>query len=260
MDKSGATGRVRAGTGGWVYAPWRGVFYPKGTRQADELAFASRRLGAIEINSTFQSFQTPETFERWAAQTPDDFVFTVKAHRLCTNRRVLGEAGPAVERFLGQGIERLGARLGPILWQFMPTKVFDPGDLAVFLDLLPRDRAGIPLRHALEVRHLSFADSRFVDLCRSRGVAICLADSPKFPLIDEVTADFTYARLMRGEDDIETGYPPAELDAWAARLGALARDGETGAPRDVFAFFINAGKLRAPAAAEALAARAQDTP
>jgi uncharacterized protein YecE (DUF72 family) len=250
-----AIGPIRTGVGGWVYAPWRGVFYPAGVRQADELAFASRRLGTIEINATYQSFQAPETFARWAAQTPDDFVFTVKASRTCTNRRVLAEAGESVARFLGQGLDRLEARLGPILWQFMPTKAFDAADFAAFLDLLP-DRLGArALRHCVEVRHQSFADPRFVDLCRDRGVAVCLADSPKFPMIDEITADFTYGRLMRGEDDIETGYPAADLDAWAGRLRALATDARTGAPREVFAFFINAGKLRAPAAAMALAGR-----
>jgi uncharacterized protein YecE (DUF72 family) len=250
---SSASGRIRTGVGGWVFAPWRGVFYPAGTRQADELAFASRALGAIEINSTYQSLQSPETFARWAGQTPEDFVFAVKASRLCTNRRVLAEAAPSVERFLGQGLDRLEGRLGPILWQFMPTKVFDASDFAAFLDLLPDRLGALRLRHCVEVRHVSFADPTFIDLCRDRGVAICLADSPKFPLIDEVTADFSYARLMRGEDDIETGYPDAGLDAWAARLGALAAG--AGAPREVFAFFISAGKVRAPAAAMALASR-----
>jgi uncharacterized protein YecE (DUF72 family) len=248
-------GGVRTGTGGWVFAPWRGVFYPPGTRQADELAFASRKLGAIEINSTYQSFQAPETFARWAAQTPEDFVFTVKASRLCTNRRVLGDAGEAVARFVGQGLDRLEDRLGPILWQFMPTKTFDPDDVSAFLALLPDTLAGRPLRHCLEVRHPSFVDERFTDLCRRRGVAICLADSPKFPMIDAITADFTYARLMRGEDDIETGYPSDKLDQWADRLRELSRAPGSESARDVFALFISAGKVRAPAAAMALSAR-----
>jgi uncharacterized protein YecE (DUF72 family) len=243
-------GDIRVGIGGWTFPPWRGVFYPKGVKQKDELAWASRRLRVIEINTTAQSFQSPETFARWADETPQDFIFTVKAHRICTNRKILAGAGEAIDRFLGQGLDRLGDRLGPILWQFMPTKAFDAADFAAFLALLPEALNGLRLRHAVEARHASFEDARFVDLCRARGVAICLADSPKFPLIDAATADFTYARLMRGEDGIETGYEAAALDDWARRLSARAA---AGGP--VFAFFINAGKIRAPAAALALAAR-----
>lgn len=246
---------IRTGIGGWVFPPWRGVFYPTGMRQADELAYASQRLGAIEINATSQSLQRPETFARWAAQTPEGFIFTVKAHRLCTNRKVLADAGDIVARFLGQGLTELGPRLGPIFWQLMHTKAFDPADFAAFLELLPPELAGRPLRHAIEVRHASFADPRFYDLCRARGVAIVVLDHPDYPLIDEATADFAYARLVRGRDDIETGYPPEALDAWAKRLGQAASGGGTRGPRNVFAFFINAGKVRAPAAAMALAER-----
>jgi uncharacterized protein YecE (DUF72 family) len=249
------TGAIRVGIGGWSYPPWRGVFYPKGVRQADELAFASRALRVIEINSTFQSFQTPGVFAGWAERTPEDFIFTVKAHRLCTNRKVLADAGEAVERFLGQGLTELGGRLGPILWQLAHTKAFDPVDFGAFLDLLPDERAGRRLRHAVEVRHPSFADPAAARLCEARGVAICLLDHPTHPPIDEPTADFTYARLISGRDEIETGYPPEELDSWARRLRLHATgDGARGA-REVFAFFINAGKLRAPAAAMALAER-----
>jgi len=249
------THRIRTGIGGWVFPPWRGVFYPPGLRQADELGFASRRLGAIEINSTSQSLQRPESFARWAAQTPEDFVFTVKAHRLCTNRRVLADAGEAVARFMGQGLTELGDRLGPIFWQLMHTKAFDPADFGAFLDLLPRELGGRPLRHAVEVRHASFVDPRFYDLCRTRNVAIVLLDHPDYPLIDEPTGDFAYARLVRGRDDIETGYPPEALDTWATRLRRIASGGEDRGSRDVYAFFINAGKVRAPAAAMALAGR-----
>jgi uncharacterized protein YecE (DUF72 family) len=245
---------MRTGTGGWTYAPWRGVFYPKGLRQADELHYASRRLGAIEINATYHAPQSPQSFARWAAQTPDTFQFTVKASRICTNRRVLAEAGEAVDRFLGHGLTELGDRLGPILWQFMPTKTFDPADFGAFLDRLPAVLGDRPLRHCVEVRHPSFEDPRFIDLCASRRVAICLVDSPKFPMIDAATADFAYVRLMRGEDAIETGYPPDRLDDWAERLRDLAGSGGA-TSRDVFAFFINQGKLRAPAAALALAER-----
>ena len=242
--------QIGIGIGGWTYPPWRGVFYPKGLRQADELTFASSTLTALEINATYHSLHRPEDFARWAAQAPPRFIFSVKASRFCTNRRILAAAGESVERFFSQGIGELGPTLGPILWQFMPTKKFDRDDFARFLDVLPARIAGRPLRHALEPRHASFADPAFVDMCRDRGIAICLSDHPTYPLIDEPTADFTYARLMRLEESLETGYPPAVLDAWAARLARA--DG------DVFTFFIGAGgegKVRAPAAAQGLIAR-----
>jgi uncharacterized protein YecE (DUF72 family) len=249
---------ARIGVGGWTFAPWRGAFYPPQLRQADELKYASRRLGALEINATYHSLQSPDSFRRWAAQTPAEFVFTVKGSRFCTNRRVLAEAGESVERFVGQGLVELGDRLGPMLWQFMPTKRFEREDFARFLDLLPRSREGRELRHCVEVRHPSFADGEFVQLCRDHGVAICLADHPTYPQIAEPTADFAYARLMRLQEDIATGYPPDDLAAWADRLAAL-----TAAGLPVFAFFIGSGgegKIRAPAAAEALMARLGQAP
>ena len=244
------TGKIRVGIGGWTFAPWRGVFYPKGTRQADELNYASRRLTAIEINGTYYSSQKPETFAKWAADTPDDFVFSVKASRFCTNRRVLADGGESIERFFAQGIDQLGHRLGPILWQFMATKAFAREDFAAFLQRLPRTLNGRDLRHCVEVRHDSFQDTAFIDLCKDHGVAICLADHATYPAIADVTADFVYARLMRGADDVETSYETADLDEWATRFKALAATG-----RDVFAFFISSGKVRAPAGAMALIER-----
>ena len=259
------TGKIRAGIGGWTFAPWRGVFYPKGTRQADELNFASRRLTAIEINGTYYSSQKPETFAKWAADTPDGFVFSLKASRFCTNRRVLAEAGESIERFFAQGVGELGDRLGPILWQFMPTKTFARDDFAAFLDLLPRKLDGRALRHCVEVRHATFQDAAFVDLCREHGVAICLADHPTYPKIEEMTADFVYARLQTGSDDVETAYEPAQLEAWARRLITWAEGGRPDdlecadpghkadvKPREVFAYIIHEGKVRAPAGAMAL--------
>jgi uncharacterized protein YecE (DUF72 family) len=239
-------GVIRIGIGGWTFPPWRGAFYPKGLRQKDELAFASRALTAIEINGTFYSTFSPASFAKWAAETPEDFVFAVKASRFCTNRKVLAEAGPAMDKFFAQGLAELGPRLGPILWQLANTKTFDPDDLAGFLDLLPARLGERALRHCIEVRHESFADPRFADLCRERGVAICVTDHPIYPMIDEVTADFAYARLMRGEEAIPTCYRPADIGAWAHRLKGWARK------RDVFAFFIAGGKPRAPAGAMAL--------
>ncbi len=261
------TGTVRAGIGGWTFEPWRGVFYPKGLRQADELAYAAQHLPVIEINSTYYSSQKPESFAKWKAATPEGFVFTLKASRFCTNRKVLAEAGESIGRFLGQGIAELGDRLGPILWQFMATKKFAAADFEAFLDLLPDDLDGRPLRHAVEVRHESFRDPAFLDLCRARNVAVCLTEHAEFPMIADPTADFVYARLMAGADEIETGYEPAALDAWAGRLQAYARGerpgdlpmiqpaGAGGTPREVFAFFISEGKVRAPAAAQALMSR-----
>ncbi len=260
-------GRIRTGIGGWTFPPWRGVFYPDGLRQADELSFAASKLGAIEINGTYYSLQKPASFAAWAAVTPEDFVFAVKASRFCTNRRVLGEAGEAIERFMTQGLNELGSKLGPILWQFMATKKFDPEDFEAFLALLPRDLAGRPLRHCAEVRHASFAVPEFIELARKYGVAICASENPDYPLIADVTADFVYARLMKGHDDIETGYAAPDMDAWAGRFRAysegsvpadlttVAASPSSSQPRDVFAFFISAGKIRAPAAAMALAER-----
>ncbi|MDO8411697.1 MAG: DUF72 domain-containing protein [Phenylobacterium sp.] len=262
------TGRVRAGIGGWTFEPWRGVFYPQGLRQADELAYASGRLPVIEINSTYYSSQKPESFAKWAAATPEGFIFTLKASRFCTNRKVLKAAGESVEKFLNQGIAELGDRLGPILWQFMATKRFDADDFEGFLDLLPPTLAGLPLRHAVEVRHASFADPAFLALCRARNVAVCLTEHAEFPMIADPVADFVYARLMAGSDEIETGYAPKALDQWADRLQAYAAGGVPddlpmleAAPkakakaREVFAFFISEGKVRAPAAAQALMTR-----
>jgi uncharacterized protein YecE (DUF72 family) len=262
-------GAIRTGIGGWSFEPWRGVFYPEGLKQAEELAYASRELTAIEINSTYYSSQKPETFAKWRAATPEGFVFTVKASRFCTNRRVLAEAGESVEKFLSQGLAELGDRLGPILWQFMATKKFDADDFEGFLDLLPKRLEGLPLRHCVEVRHASFADPAFVRLCRAREVAVCLADHAEYPLIPDVTAPFVYARLMTGSDAVETAYPPAELDLWAERLRTYAQGGipadfrpldRTGPPeqpREVFAFVIHEGKVRAPAGAKALLERAR---
>ncbi len=243
-------GRIGVGIGGWTFPPWRGDFYPAGVRQKDELSFASRQLSAIEINGTYHSLQSPKSFAKWASETPDGFLFTLKGSRFCTNRRVLAETGPGVDRFLGQGLTELGAKLGPILWQFMANKAFDPVDFAAFLDLLPHRLGDRDLRHCVEVRNPSFVEPAFVDLCRDRGVAICRSEDDRWPMISEVTADFTYSRLMKGSNAEATGYPAAGIADWAERLQADSRAG-----MDAFAFFISGGKVRAPAAAQALIAR-----
>jgi uncharacterized protein YecE (DUF72 family) len=245
------SGRIRAGVGGWTYEPWRGLFYPEGLPRARELEFASRRLTTIEINGTFYSTFKPASWARWRDETPPGFVFAVKGSRYCTNRRDLAGAGEAVARFVGQGLAELGDRLGPISWQLAATKAFDPAEIDAFLGLLPRAVAGLPLRHALEVRHASFAAPRFLELARRHGVAIVFADHETYPAIDEATADFAYARLMRTRDEVETGYTATELEAWAGRARRWAERG------DAFVYFISGAKRRAPAAAQALIGRLQ---
>jgi uncharacterized protein YecE (DUF72 family) len=240
---------VRAGIGGWTFEPWRGVFYPEGLAQKRELEFASRRLTSIEINGTYYSSFKPASWAKWREETPVGFVFSVKASRYCTNRKKLSESGPSIERFIGQGLAELRDRLGPINWQFMGTKKFDAEDFEAFLKLLPREVDGLPLRHALEVRHESFKDKRFYDLARRYHAAIVFADDDDFPAIDEPTADFAYARLMRSKEEIKTGYAAADLDRWSARTRAWAKRG------DAFVYFISGAKIRNPAAAQALIER-----
>ncbi|MBB3981804.1 uncharacterized protein YecE (DUF72 family) [Sphingobium fontiphilum] len=242
-------GRIRAGIGGWVFEPWRGAFYPAGLRQKDELSYVGQHLTATEINATYYSSQKPATFAGWAAAVPDGFQFAVKASRYCTNRRVLAEGGESVRRFVEQGIVELGDRLGPILWQFMPTKAFDPDDFGAFLKLLPASVGGVPLRHALEVRHASFDDPVFLAMARDAGAAVVLADHPAYLRIEGHDVGFRYLRLMQGREEEPTGYSPAELDEWAQQARNWAAQG------DVFAFFISGAKVRNPAAAMALIER-----
>jgi uncharacterized protein YecE (DUF72 family) len=243
------TGNIYVGVGGWTFEPWRGVFYPPGLTHKRELEFASRKLTSIEINGTYYSTFKPDSWRKWHDETPDGFVFSIKGSRYCTNRKQLATAGESVARYIGQGIAELKDRLGPINWQLMATKQFDPDDIAQFFELLPRDIDGLKLRHALEVRHPSFQDKRFYDLARRHNVAIVYAESDEFPMIDEATADFTYARLMRSEEPLETGYPSTALAQWAKRAKAWAKRG------DVFLYFISAAKVRNPAAAQALIER-----
>ena len=257
------TGAIRAGVGGWTFEPWRGVFFPPKLPHARELAHASRQLTAIEINGTFYRTQTPASFRKWREETPDGFVFSLKAPRYATNRKVLADAGESIGFFTASGIEELGPKLGPILWQFAPTKKFDPDDFGAFCALLPREHAGAPLRHALEVRHESFQTPEFVALARKHGHAIVLADHDSYPEIADLTADFVYLRLQRCREDVETGYPAEEIARWSARARRWSRGGDApelshagpaGAPetpRDVFLFFISGAKVRAPAAAVA---------
>jgi uncharacterized protein YecE (DUF72 family) len=243
------SGKVYIGVGGWTYEPWRGLFYPKDLPQKRELEYASQHLTSIEINGTYYSTFKPNSWAKWRDETPDGFVFSVKASRYCTNRRELAGAGESVQRFITQGLSVLGDRLGPINWQFMATKKFDPEDFGAFLKLLPKEVDGLPLRHALEVRSPTFQDPRFYDLARKHKAAIIFADDDDFPEIEESTADFTYARLMRTKETVKTGYTGPQLDGWAKRAKGWAKRG------DAFVYFISGAKLRDPHAAEALIER-----
>lgn len=240
---------IRIGVGGWTYEPWRGPFFPEGLRQADELRFAARALTAIEVNGTFYRTQTPATFRKWAKQTPDAFMFTLKAPRYVTTRRELAATKDSIQRFLGSGLEELGPKLGPINWQFPPTKTFDCADVAGFLDLLPDSLNGLPLRHAIEARHESFHAPAFAQLLTDRGVAAVLGADGPYPEIDLDTARFAYLRLMGTQEDQAQGYPSQALDRWTSRLRRIARD------REVFAFVISGHKAANPAAAQALIQR-----
>lgn len=258
---------IRVGVGGWTYEPWRGSFFPPGLRRAEELSFASRHLTSLEVNGTFYRTQTPETFRKWAAETPEDFVFSVKGPRYVTNTASLAASGAGIARFFASGVTELGPKLGPILWQFGPNKRFSAEDFAAFLDLLPRESGGVPIRHAVEVRHQSFESPVFIDLLRAARIAVAYADSHEYPAIADVTGNFVYARLQRCSFDEPAGYADAALDAWAKRFRTWAAGGEPddlprlgspvtdGMPRPCFVYFISGAKPRAPAAALALLAR-----
>jgi uncharacterized protein YecE (DUF72 family) len=261
------SGTIYCGIGGWTYEPWRGVFYPKGLPQARELSYAAERLTSIEVNGTFYRTQTPATFRKWASEVPDGFVFALKGPRYAVNRRVLAEAGDSIKRFLDSGPLELGDRLGPLLWQFTPTKKFDAADFGGFLELLPKTFGGRRLRHVVEVRHDSFKTPAFTALLRQFDMPVVFAEHATYPAIADVTGDFVYARLQKGDEKLKAGYPPKALDAWAKRAQAWAQGGEPAdlprvdkarakkQPRDVFLYFIHEAKVRAPAAAMALIER-----
>lgn len=285
-----AQGTIRIGISGWAYAPWRGHFYPTGLPHRDELAYASRIFTSIEINGTFYRLQHPATFARWVATTPEDFVFAVKAPRFITHMKRLREPRVPLANFLASGLLRLGAKLGPILWQFPPNFGFDPAVFAGFLALLPQDtraaarlardhdhrldgRAWLetdrlrPMRHAVEIRHESFRDAAFVRLLRRHHVALVCAESVEWPRLMDITADFVYCRLHGAQALYRSGYDAAALDHWAARLRAWSQgrpidDGTFADPepcraacRDIYLYFDNTDKLRAPHDARALMAR-----
>jgi uncharacterized protein YecE (DUF72 family) len=262
------SGSIHIGIGGWTFEPWRGVFYPEGLPHAQELGYASAHLTSIEVNGTFYRTQTPATFRKWASEVPAGFVFSLKGPRFATNRRVLKEAGDSIKRFLDSGVTELGDRLGPLLWQFAPTKKFDPADFGAFLELLPERLGGRALRHVIEVRHDSFRTAEFIALLRKFAMPVVFTDHARYPNIADITGDIVYARLQRGKDTVATAYPPKEIDAWAGRLRSWAAGSEPDdlprvaptpkakpSPREVFAYVIHEGKIRAPAGAMALIAK-----
>jgi uncharacterized protein YecE (DUF72 family) len=284
-------GDVRIGISGWTYGPWRGVFYPAGLPQSGELAHASRTFNSIEVNGTFYSLQRPHSFETWDEQTPDDFVMSVKAPSYITHRLRLSNAGSALANFFASGLLRLGPKLGPILWQLPPFFRFDAARIEAFFKLLPHDTEAAAalarrhdawmegrtftdphgcraVRHALEFRHASFVTPEFVTLLRDWNVAMVCADSVAWPRRMDLTSDFVYCRLHGSKELYVSGYDSQSLDVWADRVAAWARGGEPadaeriveGAGsclpgRDVFVYFDNDVKVRAPADAQALAQR-----
>src|SRR6185436_10975241 len=197
---------IRVGIGGWTFAPWRGVFYPKGLPHAEELQYASSRLTSIEINGTFYSLPKPASVRSWAAETPDNFMFSVKASMAAVGKKVLAEAGPAIDRFIDSGILELGPKLGPLFWQFPPAKKFNPEDVAAFFALLPKERNGVKLRHAVEAKNATFAVPAFFDLARKHGLAVIGVDSEKTTVPSDVTGEFVYLRLQNTVSEQATGY------------------------------------------------------
>lgn len=258
---------IRVGIGGWTYVPWRGLFYPQGLVQRRELEYASRQLSAIEINGTYYGAQKPATYARWRDETPDGFVFSAKAPKRITGARALSKSAGAIEDFIG-GIASLGDRLGPLVWQFEKGRRIDRNEFEGFVELLPTSFDGRRLRHVLDVRDPEFVDARFLQLARSRGLATVFTDSTEHPSFADVTSDFVYARLMRSQADIVSGYAPEDLARWGQRARTWARGEEpadlpriepqsasdVAKPREVFLFFISAAKERNPAAATALLA------
>ena len=282
---------IRIGISGWTYAPWRGVFYPPKLAQRCQLAYAAEKFRSIEVNGTFYALQRPETFARWAAETPESFVFAIKAPRYITHMRRLQQVEGALANFFASGLLRLGAKLGPILWQFPPRLAFDAELFEDFFKQLPHDtdaaaalaRRHEPrldgrswtkpetdqkLRHAVEIRHQSFVSPDFIALLRRYRIALVCADTVEWPRLMDLTTDFVYCRLHGSEQLYASGYDAKALDDWARRIrawrdGHEPRDAERAAEpapprrsgRDVYVYFDNDMKVRAPKDAAALVER-----
>jgi uncharacterized protein YecE (DUF72 family) len=266
-EKEQDEGSIRIGVGGWTFEPWRGTFYPDKLPQKRELEYAAGQLTTIEVNGTYYGSQKPESFRKWHDETPEDFVFSLKASRYSTNRRILAEAGESIERFFTSGVLELKDKLGPINWQFMATKAFDAADFEGFLKLLPKSLEGRAIRHVVEVRHESFRNPEFIAMLREYGVAAVVAADGEFPQIADVTAPFVYARIMGTQEAEPLGYSGKDLDLWAQRakqwaVGEMPQDLQSvaaakpdGRARDVFLYVISGHKVRNPAAARALIER-----
>lgn len=258
------SGRIRVGIGGWTYEPWRETFYPADVSKKSELHYASRAVTSIEINGTFYRLQTPAVFAKWRDETPEDFMFTVKAPRYIVSRKNLAENEESIGRFLASGLEELNAKLGAIMWQLPPSKKFEAVEIDAFFRLLPKSLGTRPLRHAVEIRHESFLCEAFVEMARKHQIAIVYTHSAEYPGMANITADFLYVRLRESVANEPTGYPKKQLTLWKTRAQLWAEGGDpddlpkvqtTGCPstpRDVFVFFINGAKERAPAAAKHL--------
>jgi uncharacterized protein YecE (DUF72 family) len=266
MDKT-IPGAIQIGVGGWTYEPWRGEFYPEKLPQKGELEYMSRQLTSIEINGTYYGSQKPATFAKWRDETPEGFVFSLKAPRYVMNRDVLGSAGNAISRFLASGVMELKNKLGAINWQFLPTKKFEPADFGAFLGLLPQEAAGRALRHVVEVRHESFCCADFVALVREHGVAVVMAGDSAYPQIADATAPFVYARIMGTAANNKLGYSEAKLKLWVERVRAwslgtapgglnyIDPQRAEGKARDVYLYVISGHKVLNPAAAKSLIER-----
>ena len=239
---------IRVGIGGWSYEPWDETFYPAGLPKTKQLEYAASKVTAIEINATFYRTQSLASFKKWAGATPDDFMFSVKAPRAAVQRKDLREAAQSIEWFFASGVGELGAKLGPIFWQMAPYKKYDDAEMRAYFDMLPAKLGKRALRHALEVRHESFTDEKFLKLARERNIAVVTVESEKHPLIVKPTADFAYARLELTQADEPTGYAKPALKKWAKTAQDWSASG------DVFLYFISGAKERNPAAAAAMLA------
>jgi uncharacterized protein YecE (DUF72 family) len=287
-------GQIRIGISGWRYKGWRGTFYPEKLAHRRELEFAAQRFNTIELNGSFYSLQLPQSFRKWHDETPDDFVFAVKGSRYLTHMLKLTKAETPLANFLAQGVLRLGRKLGPILWQFPPQFAFNPEKLQSFFDLLPRTHGqaaalarghdqrlngrswleiedDLPIRHAIEIRHVSCECADFISLLRKNHVGLVVADTVSWPLLMDVTADFVYCRLHGSEELYASGYEADAIEIWAHRVVAWSRgqevtDGKRAhskpvairSARDVYVYFDNDAKVRAPVDAQALHNRVQE--
>ena len=263
-DPGSRAGVIRTGVGGWTFEPWRGSFYPKGLPHARELAYASERLTMVEVNGTYYGTQKPATFAKWRDETPDHFIFSLKANRFATLRRDLAQAGESIQRFLHSGIAELGPKLGPLIWQFPTSRRFDATAFEAFLALLPASLDGLALRHVLDVRHDSFRSPEYLALARRHQVATVFTDSDDYPSFADVTGPFIYARIMRTDASLPRGISDDAATAVAACARVWRDGGEpealpriappiaASAPRDVYLLFISGDKIKAPQAAMAV--------